>query len=49
MDLIQRDLALWTPPPKFGEPLDLREKQRAWEAASRDRDLGRPIGGEAQR
>ncbi len=37
---IQRDLALRTRPPKSGEPLDLRERLRAWEARAREQDLG---------
>jgi hypothetical protein len=37
---IQRDIALRTRPPKPGEPLDLREKLREWEATARARDLG---------
>jgi hypothetical protein len=40
MDRIQRDLALRTRPPKSDEPLDLRERLRAWEAQARERDLG---------
>ena len=37
---IQRDIALRTRPPKPGEPLDLREKLREWEAAARAQDVG---------
>ncbi len=40
MYLIQRDLALRTRPPKTGEPLDLRERLRAWETQAREQDLG---------
>jgi len=37
---IQRDIALRTRPPKSGQPLDLRERLRAWEAQARERDVG---------
>jgi len=37
---IQHDIALRTRPPKPGEPLDLRERLRAWEAQARERDVG---------
>ncbi len=40
MYLIQRDIALRTRPHKRGEPLDLRQKLREWEATARQQNVG---------